>query len=50
MEWLSTAVEALFNLVGSTLTQITSNAVLSMFFVSGLVSIAVGVVRKLKRV
>lgn len=50
MEWMTTAVGNIFSLVSTTITNITSDSTLSMFFVAGLIGIAVGVLRKIKRV
>lgn len=45
----SDAVKTVFDIVPTVLNTITSNPVLSTFFVIGIVGIAIGVVRKLRR-
>lgn len=42
------AVESIVNLVPTVLNIISSNAVLMVFFCSGLLGVAIGVIRKLK--
>lgn len=49
MEGITSAVGNIFTLVETTLTNITGNETLMMFFVGGLISIAIGVLRKVKR-
>lgn len=46
---MTTAVTSLMDVVGTVLTTITGNATLMVFFCAGVVGIAIGVVRKLKR-
>lgn len=46
---MTTAVASLMNVVSTVLTTITGNATLMVFFCAGVVGIAIGVVRKLKR-
>lgn len=46
---MTTAVTSLMNVVSTVLTTITGNATLMVFFCAGVVGIAIGVVRKLKR-
>lgn len=50
MEGITKAVGSVFTLVETTLTNITSNETLMLFFVSGLISIAIGVLHKIKNV
>lgn len=45
----SDAVKTVFDIVPTVLNTITTNPVLSTFFVIGIVGIAISVVRKLKR-
>ena len=45
----SDAVKTVFDIVPTVLNTITGNPVLSTFFVIGIIGIAIGVVRKLKR-
>lgn len=46
---MTTAVGSLMDVVSTVLTTITGNATLMVFFCAGVVGIAIGVVRKLKR-
>lgn len=46
---MTTAVTSLMDVVSTVLTTITGNATLMVFFCAGVVGIAIGVVRKLKR-
>lgn len=46
---MTTAVTSLMDVVSTVLTTITGNATLMVFFCAGVVEIAIGVVRKLKR-
>lgn len=46
---MTTAVGSLMEVVSTVLTTITGNATLMVFFCAGVVGIAIGVVRKLKR-
>ncbi len=46
---MTTAVTSLMDVVSTVLTTITGNATLMVFFCAGVVSIAIGVVRKLKK-
>lgn len=46
---MTTAVTSLMDVVSIVLTTITGNATLMVFFCAGVVGIAIGVVRKLKR-
>lgn len=47
---VTTAVGNLMTIAGTMLDTITANSFLVLFFAAGLVSIAIGIVRKLKRV
>lgn len=46
---MTTAVTSLMDVVSTVLPTITGNATLMVFFCAGVVGIAIGVVRKLKR-
>lgn len=46
---MTTAVTSLMDVVSTVLTTITGNTTLMVFFCAGVVGIAIGVVRKLKR-
>lgn len=46
---MTTAVTSLMDVVSTVLTTITGNPTLMVFFCAGVVGIAIGVVRKLKR-
>lgn len=50
MTAITSAVSELMTLASTMLTTITSNAILCALFAAGFVSIAIGIVRKLKRV
>ena len=45
----SDAVKTVFDIVPTVLNTITGNPILATFFVVGIIGIAIGVVRKLKR-
>lgn len=47
---IKTATSLIFQVVGQTLNEIVSNPVFLIFFVSGLVFMSVGIIRRLKRV
>lgn len=49
MEAVTTGVTNLIDIVGSTLDALTAEPILMVFFCSGLVGIAVSVIRKFKR-
>ena len=46
---MTTAVGSLMDVVSTVLTTITGNTTLMVFFCAGVVGIAIGVVRKLKK-
>lgn len=46
---MTTAVTSLMDVVSTVLTTITGNTTLMVFFCAGVVGIAIGVVRKLKK-
>lgn len=46
---MTNAVTSLMDVVSTVLTTITGNATLMVFFCAGVVGIAIGVVRKLKK-
>lgn len=46
---MTTAVGSLMDVVSSVITTITGNPTLMVFFCAGVVGIAIGVVRKLKK-
>lgn len=46
---MTTAVTSLMDVVSTVLTTITGNSTLMVFFCAGVVGIAIGVVRKLKK-
>lgn len=46
---MTTAVGSLMDVVSTVITTITGNPTLMVFFCAGVVGIAIGVVRKLKR-
>ena len=48
MEAITTGITNLMDIVGSMLTEVTSQPVLCVFFVAGLVGTAIGVLSKLK--
>ncbi len=50
MENITAGVEALMTMSSTMLTTITGNPVLCALFASGFIGIAIGIVRKLKRV
>lgn len=49
MEAITTGITNLMGIVGNMLTEVTSQPVLCVFFVAGLVGTAIGVLSKLKR-
>lgn len=50
MEGLTGAITSLLDLAGTFITTILANPVLALFFAAGVVSIVIGIVKKLKRV
>ena len=50
MEAITTGVESLMTMASTMLTTITGNPILCALFAAGFVSVAIGIVRKLKRV
>lgn len=50
MEGMTTAITSLFSVMTTSLTEVTSNPTLAIFFYASLVGIGIGILRKLKRV
>lgn len=50
MESITTGVEALMTMASTMLTTITGNPILCAMFSAGFIGIAIGIVKKLKRV
>lgn len=48
MEAITTGITNLMGIVGDMLTQVTTNPILCVFFVAGLVGTAIGVLSQLK--
>lgn len=48
MEAITTGIGNLMDIVGTMLTEVTSEPILAVFFVAGLVGTAIGVLSKLK--
>lgn len=47
---ITTATENIFTVVGNTMNEIVTNPIFLMFFVSGLIFMAVRIIRRFKRV
>lgn len=50
MTEITTAITSVFGIVGTTLTEITSDPILTLFFVVPLIGMGCGILRRLKRI